>query len=58
MKKAYLNTKTGEVVGADGRKDAFKFFKADGKVFNYKVRIWNIRREKKADGIVQWVDNH
>ena len=53
MKKAYLNTKTGEIIGADGKRKAVKYFKADGRQFNYKTYFWNVRREKKADGIVQ-----
>lgn len=39
----YINTKTGEIIVADGKRKAVRYFKADGKVVGYKVHFWNVK---------------
>ena len=49
--KHYLNKKTGEIIVADNKKFAVRYFKADGKVVGYKVHAWNVVEYKpRADG--------
>ena len=38
----YLNAITGEIITAKTKRIAVKYFKADGKVFGYKVKAKNI----------------
>lgn len=40
--KDYLNAITGEIITAKSKRVALKYFKADGKVFGYKVKAKNI----------------
>lgn len=44
--KQYINTKTGEIIVVDGKREAVRYFKADGKVVGYKVHSWNVKRFK------------
>lgn len=40
--KDYLNTITGEIITAKSKRVAVRYFKADGKVFGYKVKKNNV----------------
>lgn len=44
--KQYINTKTGEIIVADGKREALRYFRADGKVVGYKTHFWNVKRFK------------
>lgn len=55
--KDYYNAITGEVITAKTKRIAVKYFKADGKVFGYKVKKCNIL-PLDADGCIQWEVKH
>ena len=53
----YLNAITGEIVVTKNKKIAWKYFKADGKVFGYKVKKYNVL-PLDADGCVMFEVKH
>lgn len=44
--KQYINVETGEIIVASGRRKAVRYFKADGKMWGYKVHFWSVKRFK------------
>lgn len=56
--KLFLNLITGEIVSAKNKLHAYKIFKADGKIFNYKtpfnkIVLW-LSVQTSAKHLKQW----